>query len=96
MNWKRRLSNDEKELKVLVDRLGETQKDGRAAERDRAQQLLAAKLAEVNSYVDDCLSGRSEDEKSVLRYKLRVEYPFFSHLASLSVLSPDYVEWSCA
>jgi len=96
MNWKRRLKNDERELKTLIDRLGETQKSGQADERERAQQLLGAKLAEINAYVEDCLSGRTDHEKSVLLYKLRVEYPFFSHLASLSALSRDYVEWSCA
>ncbi len=96
MNWKRRLRFDEKELKTLIDRLGEAQKSGLADERERAQASLAAKLAEMNAYVEDCLSGRSEYERSVLRYKLRVEYPFFSHLASLSTLSRDYVEWSCA
>jgi hypothetical protein len=96
MNWKRRLNNDEKVLKVLIDRLGETQKSGPADERERAQASLGAKLAEMNAYVEDCLSGRSDHEKSVLLYKLRVEYPFFSHLASLSMLSRDYVEWSCA
>jgi hypothetical protein len=96
MNWRRRLKSDEKVLKALVDQLGETQKSGLPAERYRAEQRLGAKLAEMNAYVEDCLSGRSDHEKSVLRYKLRVEYPFFSHLASLSSLSRDYVEWSWA
>jgi hypothetical protein len=96
MNWKRRLKSDEKILKALIDRLGEAQKSGLADERERAQVSLGAKLAEMNGYVEDCLSGRSDYERSVLLYKLRVEFPFFSHLASLSTLSRDYVEWSCA
>ena len=96
MNWKQRLLCDETELKALIDQLGEAQRTGEAEARDRAQRRLAAKLAEISSYVEDCLSGRSDDERSVLLYKLRVEYPFFSHLASLSTLSRDYVEWSCA
>ena len=96
MNWKRRLKSDEKMLKILIDQLGETQKSGLAEERERAQASLGAKLAEMNAYVEDCLSGRSDYERSVLQYKLRVEFPFFSHLASLSMLSRDYVEWSCA
>ena len=96
MNWQSQLKGDENELKALIDRLGETQKDGRVKERECAQRSLEAKLAEMNAYVEDCLSGRSDYEKSVLLYKLRVECPFFSHIASLSGLSPDYVAWSCA
>ena len=96
MNWKQRLLCDETELKALIDQLGEAQRTGEAEARDRAQRRLAAKLAETSSYVEDCLSGRSDDERSVLLYKLRVEYPFLSHVASLSGLPREYVEWSCA
>ena len=96
MNWKRQLKHDERELKTLVDRLGKTQKSGSADEHELAQKMLGDKLAAINVYVEDCLSGRSDDERAVLLYKLRVEYPFFSHLASLSALPRDFVEWSCA
>ena len=96
MNWKKRLGYDEQELKSLIDRLGDTQDSGRSDEHDLAQRRVGTKLAEMNAYVEDCLSGRTEYERSVLLYKLRVECPFFSHIASLSTLSRDFVEWSCA
>jgi hypothetical protein len=96
MNWKRRLKSDERVLKILIDRLGDPRSEGPAEARERAQQVLGEKLAEMNAYVEDCLSGRSDYEKSVLLYKLRVEYPLFCHLASLSAISRDYVQWSCA
>jgi len=50
----------------------------------------------MRGFVEDCLSGRSDHERAVLAYQLRVEYPLYSHLESLSGLSREYVEWSCA
>jgi len=98
MDWKKQLKTDERELKALIDRLGEPHEGGQLScvEREMALRSLGEKLTEMRSYVDDCMSGRSAYEKAVLEYKLRVEYPFFSHLTSLSALSREYVEWSCA
>jgi hypothetical protein len=98
MDWKRQLKTDERELKALIDILGEPDEEGLISvdERETALHSLGAKLVEMRSYVDDCMSGRSDYEKAVLEYKLRVEYPLFSHLTSLSALSREYFEWSCA
>jgi hypothetical protein len=95
MDWKKRLKGDELVLKNLIDRLNEPPKGGTPDERDLARRSLGEKLAEMNSYVEDCLSGRSDFEKSVLRYKLRIEYPLFAHLVSLSSMSREFVEFSC-
>ena len=96
MDWKRQLKTDERQLKALIDRLGEPPEGEPLSygEREVAIRSLGDKLAEMRSYVDDCMSGRSDHEKAVLEYKLRVEYPIFSHLTSLSALSREYVEWS--
>jgi hypothetical protein len=97
MDWKRQLKTDERELKALIDRLGEPHEDGLSEmEREAALRSLGEKLSEMRSFVDDCMCGRSDYEKAVLQYKLRVEYPLFAHLMSLSALSREYVEWSCA
>lgn len=98
MDWKRQLKTDERELKTLIDRLGDPQEDGQLseAEREMALHALGEKLTEMRSYIDDCMSGRTDHEKAVLQYKLRVEYPLFAHLTSLSALSREYFEWSCA
>jgi len=96
MDWKRQLKTDERVLKALIDRLGEQAEGDQLldADREMAIRTLGEKLAAMRSYVDDCMSGRSDHEKAVLEYKLRVEYPLFSHLTSLSALSREYVEWS--
>ncbi len=98
MDWKRQLKTDEKVLKTLIDRLSEPNEGGEPSlgEREMALRSLNEKLSEMRSFVDDCMSGRSEHERAALEYKLRVEYPLFSHLTSLSTLSREYVEWSCA
>ena len=98
MDWKKQLKSDERELKALIDRLGEPHEGGQLScdEREMALRSLGEKLTQMRSYVDDCMSGRSDYEKAILSYKLRVEYPLFSHLISLSALSREYVEWSCA
>ncbi|MGO9309217.1 MAG: hypothetical protein ACLQDL_09365 [Spirochaetia bacterium] len=98
MDWKRRLKTDEKELKTLIDRISEPCDGGPLSlgEREIALRSLGDKLSQMRAFVDDCMSGRSEHERAVLEYKLRVEYPLFSHLTSLSTLSREYVEWSCA
>jgi hypothetical protein len=98
MDWKRQLKTDERELKALIDRLGEPQEESLLSdeERETALHALGEKLTEMRSYIDDCMSGRTDHEKAVLQYKLRVEYPLFAHLTSLSALSREYFEWSCA
>lgn len=95
MDWKKRLKGDELVLKHLVDRLNEPPGSGAPDERELARRSLGEKLAEMNAYVEDCLSGRNDFEKSVLRYKLRIEYPLFAHLVSLSSMSREFVEFSC-
>jgi hypothetical protein len=98
MDWKRQLKTDERELKSLIDRISEPHDGGLLSlgEREMALRSLGEKLSQMRLFVDDCMSGRSEHERAVLEYKLRVEYPLFSHLTSLSTLSREYVEWSCA
>lgn len=95
MDWKKRLKGDELVLKELIDRLNEPREGREPEEQELARRSLGEKLAEMNAYVEDCLSGRSDFEKSVLRYKLRIEYPLFAHLVSLSSMSREYVEFSC-
>jgi hypothetical protein len=96
MDWKTRMRTDEAELKQIVDRLAEIRGEGLRTkiEREYAMLTLSRKLADMRSFVEDCLSGRNTWEKSLMEYKVRIEYPLYSHLDSLSALSREYVDWS--
>jgi hypothetical protein len=98
MDWKSRMKRDEEELKQIIDRLGETRGDslGTRIEREYMMRSLSRKLVEMRSFVEDCLSGRNSYEQSLMEYRVRVEFPLYSHLDSLSGISRDYVDWSCA
>jgi len=98
MDWKERMQSDEAELKAIIDRLGDLRGAGARAqtEREFVMRSLARKLLEMRAFVDDSMSGKSDDEQSLLQYRVRVQYPFFSHLDALSSLSGDYLDWSCA
>ena len=96
MEWITRLRNSEAELKDLVDRLALAQGPSPCAQVERAYLMrsLAGKLLEMRSFIEDCLSGRNTHEQSLMEYRVRVEFPLFSHLDSLSSMSRSYVEWS--
>lgn len=98
MDWKKRLKTDEDELKALVDRLAALQPGSPSTDRQReiAFRSIGQKIVEMRAYADDCLGGGTEDERFILEYRLRIEFPLFAHLSSLSSLSREYVEWSCA
>jgi hypothetical protein len=98
MDWKTRMKSDESELKAIIDKVAKIQGGGSRAriEREYAMRSLARKLVEMRSFVDDCLSGRNAFEQSMMEYKVRVEYPLYSHLDSLSSLPREYIDWSCA
>ena len=96
MNMKDRMSRDEAELKVIIDRISDAGDDTMNAriEREHALYALTTKLVEMRTFLDDCLSGRTDHERGVLTYKIRIEYPLFSHLDSLASLSGEFVDWS--
>ena len=96
MEWMRRMKNDESELKELVDRLGQSQGASVCSQVERAYLMrsLSNKLADMRSFVEDCLSGRNSYEQSLMEYKVRIELPLYSHLDSLSAMSPEFVDWA--
>jgi hypothetical protein len=98
MDWKTRMKIDEAELKEIVDRLEQVQGHGLRTriERDSAMLSFSRKLVEMRALVDDHLYGRTLHEHSVLEYRMRIEYPLYSHLDSLSAMPREYVDLSCA
>ena len=98
MDWRVRLRRDELELRRIVRRLAAAHGDGpqAVASRDEALRALAAKIAQMKALIEDCLCGRNDFERGILEYKIRVEFPLFSHLGSLSMITPEYADWFCA
>ena len=96
MDWMTRMRNDEKELKELVERMGETQGGSVCSQVERVYLMrsLSNKLSDMRSFIEDCLSGRNTYEQSLMEYKVRVELPLYSHLDSLSAMSPEFVDWA--
>ena len=89
MDLNRQMKEDEQEIKDIVDTLDSAQGQGLKARCDREFQRdrLALKLARMRSVVDVSMSGHSGHERSVLECKLRLQFPFYAHLTSISSLS---------
>lgn len=54
---------------------------------------LARKLVQMKAFVEDCLSGRNTYEQSLMEYRMRVDFPLYSHLGSLASITPKYGDW---
>ena len=82
------MRRDELQLRRIVQKLAKLRGDDPevAAAREQAVRALAVKVAEMKVLVEDFLSGRNGYERSVMEYRVRVEFPFYSHLGSLSGL----------
>lgn len=98
MDWRVRMRRDGLELKRLVCSLAELRGDDPRirARRDGALRMLSDKITQMRGFIEDCLCGRNASEQSMMEYRVRVEFPLYSHLGSLSVIAPDYVDWTCA
>jgi hypothetical protein len=96
MNLKERMDRDEAELKLIIERLNGLRANTplRRGEREQTLYALTTKLVETRCFVDEWLCGRADHERSALAYKIRVEYPVYSHLDSLASLSGEFVDWS--
>ncbi len=98
MDWRVRMRRDELQLRRMLGSLAALRGNDPevVAARDRALRALARKVARMRELVEDCASGRTAHEQSVMDYRVRIEFPLYSHLGSLSRISPKYVDWFCA
>jgi hypothetical protein len=98
MDWRVRMKRDELELKRLVRRLAVMRGDGPEdrARREQVVRILRAKVSDMRAFLNDCLSGRTTYEQSMMEYRVSVEFPLYSHLGTLSAVAPDFVDWFCA
>jgi hypothetical protein len=95
MDWRVRMRRDELELRRIVRTLAAARGESpeAVASRERAITALARKLAAMKAFVEDCLSGRNTYEQSLMEYRMRVDFPLYSHLGSLSSITPKYADW---
>ncbi len=95
VDWRVRLRRDELRLRRIVQRLaGLRGNDPEVlAAREKALRALSQTIASMRTLIDDCLSGRSEHERSLMEYRVRIEFPLYSHIGTLTTLSPKHLDW---
>jgi hypothetical protein len=49
------------------------------------RRFVEPEVEAMDALLEDCLCGRSEEERSCMRYEARISLPVFSHLRSLLV-----------
>jgi hypothetical protein len=89
MEWTSRMREEEARLKELVDGLERAR--GRSLwcrlEHARLERALRTRLCDTRAFLDDCLSGRNAYEQHMMEYRVRVEFPLFSHLESIFAIT---------
>ncbi len=89
MDLSKQMKEDEREIKNIVNALDSAKGLGLKAHCDRvfARNLLSGKLAHMRSLVDVAMSGRHGRAKSILEYRLCLQFPFYAHIEAISLLS---------
>ena len=92
------MRRDELELRRMVRSLAELRGSDPqvAADREKTLRSLARKIARMRALIEDCISGRNAYEQSVMEYRVRIEFPLYSHLGSLSRITSGSMDWFCA
>jgi hypothetical protein len=95
VDWRVRLRRDELRLRRIVQRLGGLHGDAPEVleAREKEFRALAHTITSMRTLIDDCLSGRSEHERSVMEYRVRIEFPLYSHIGTLTALSSKHLDW---
>ncbi len=88
MDWITRLTAEESHLKALVERLRGIRGSGLRARIERGQiaRALNARISMTGEFLQDCLTGRSSQEQSLMEFRVRMEFPLYSHLHSIVAL----------
>jgi hypothetical protein len=93
------MREEETRLRDLVDKLGNSAGGGIRSRVERVQltNALHRNLAQTKAYLKDCLSGRNAHEQCLMEYRIRVEFPLYSHLNSIFTISSGaYADSDCA
>jgi hypothetical protein len=89
MDWTSRLREEETRLKDLVGRLRDIRGSGLRARIERGQiaRALNHRVSRTDEFLQDCLTGRNSQEKSLMEFRVRVEFPLYCHLQSIISMS---------
>jgi hypothetical protein len=89
------MRRDEQQLRRIVQKLASLHGEGPefAAARRKTLGALTRKVAAMRTLVDDCLCGRNGYEQSMMEYRVRVEFPLYSHIGTLTTLSSRHLDW---
>jgi hypothetical protein len=92
MDLNKQMKADEQEIKNIVNALDSAHGQGLKARCDReiARDRLGEKLTLMRSFMDLRMSGKNGHERSILEYKLRLLYPYYAHVTSISQLSGNH------
>ena len=95
MDWRVRMRREELQLKRIVHHLARLQGNTPevAVARRKTLGALARRIAVMRALVNDCMSGRNQYEQSVMEYRVRVEFPLYSHIGTLTALSQRHLDW---
>jgi len=91
MAWTEKMAFEERNLENIRLEINALYGDDEAtrAKRSRLMNRLRGETRGMRSFLDDCLCGRNESEKSLMLCRVRLEFPLFYHLDSSMRLFPD-------
>ncbi len=91
MDWLTDLLDYEESLKREIAALKKAEERDLSClpKADHFDKSIKHRIEEIQAILDDYLCGRNEAERYVMRYKVRLNLPIFSHLRSMySIQSP--------
>ena len=89
-DWSMRMGNGERvlgQLRIDLNRLQADDEETRVR-RTVLMNRLRERTLEMHAFLEDCLCGRNEFEKAMMRYKVRIEFSLYSHLDTIFALTP--------
>ena len=89
MDWASRMREEESRLKSLVERMRNVRGSGLRARVERGQiaRALNQHVTKTDEFLQDCLTGRNSQEKSLMEFRVRVEFPLYCHLQSIIAMA---------
>jgi hypothetical protein len=90
VDWSKRMGNGERALEHMRRELNRLHGDDEdtAVRRTVVMNRLREYTCGMHSFMEDCLCGRNDFEQAMMRYKVRMEFPLYSHMDAVFALVP--------